>query len=179
MFRCPILATLIVLKVSFSAFYPIVESQKKLFYPELRAAENLREDVIFNTENYLKYSTFIDQVAAENQLDPTLVKAVIVVESKFNPRAGSHKGAQGLMQLMPITAKEVGVSNRLDPYENISGGARYLKKMLKRFDSVPLALAAYNAGPGKVLKYKGIPPYKETQGYVRKVLFAQGKLKLS
>ncbi|RKZ81731.1 MAG: hypothetical protein DRQ39_11520, partial [Gammaproteobacteria bacterium] len=135
-----------------------------------KPVSNLREKIIFNKSNFFKFSSFIHSTSNKYRLDPLLVKAVIIVESKFNPEAGSHKGAQGLMQLMAGTAKEVGVQNRLDPYQNIEGGVKYLKKMLNKFDNnVYLALAAYNAGPSKVLKYKGIPPYKETQNYVKRV----------
>lgn len=181
MFKCHLFTTVIIMKLTVDAFYPPVsEVVKTVTTPRaVIAAQNLREEVIFNTENFVRYSPFINQLAERHELDPALVKAVIVVESKFNPKAGSHKGALGLMQLMPLTAREVGVNDRMNPYQNISGGVKYLKKMLKRFDSVPLALAAYNAGPGKVLKYKGIPPYKETQGYVRKVLAARDVLKFS
>lgn len=142
-----------------------------------RASTRLRRKIIFNQKNFTKFSYFIEQTAKTHHIEPQLVKAVIVVESKFNPVAGSHRGAQGLMQLMAGTAEEVGVLNRLNPYQNIEGGIKYLRKMLDRFDdNVTLALAAYNAGPGKVLEYQGIPPYTETQDYVKKVLSARNSL---
>ena len=116
------------------------------------------------------YDPFIRKVADEEGLDPSLIKAVALVESGFNPRAVSPKGARGLMQLMPATARQYGVKDPHDPYQSLRAGAQHLRKLLIEFDgSVPLALAAYNAGTGAVKKYGGIPRYRETQDYVRKV----------
>ena len=114
----------------------------------------------------------ISHFAEKFQLDSALIKAIIKVESDFNPRVVSNKGAQGLMQLMPETADEVGVRNPFDPSESIYGGSRYLRKMLDSFDrNLDYALAAYNAGPSVVRRYGGIPPYEETQNYVRRVKY--------
>jgi soluble lytic murein transglycosylase-like protein len=112
----------------------------------------------------------VDRIARQNQLSPRLVHSVIQVESNYNPSAVSPKGAQGLMQLIPSTARRFGVSNVFDPADNIQGGARYLKYLLGLYGGdEALALAAYNAGEGAVSRYGGVPPFPETQDYVAKV----------
>jgi soluble lytic murein transglycosylase-like protein len=120
-----------------------------------------------------QFDSLIEQNAAAQGVSPHLVRAVIQQESAFNPRARSHKGAMGLMQLMPETAAELGVFDPYDPSENIRGGVQYLKSLLVKFaQNVELALAAYNAGPGAVQKYGAIPPYRETRNYVSKITTA-------
>lgn len=118
-----------------------------------------------------RYDGFIDQYASEFGVSADLVRAVIQVESAYNPRALSVKGAMGLMQLMPSTAADFGVRKPYDPAENIRGGTAYLRSLLDRYDhDETLALAAYNAGPGAVQKYGNVvPPYRETRNYVSKV----------
>lgn len=117
------------------------------------------------------FAEIITEAAERFGVPEKLISAVIKQESNFNPAAISHAGAAGLMQLMPGTARLLGVQNSLDPAQNINGGAKYLRQMMDQFgDDMELALAAYNAGPGNVKKYGGVPPFKETQQYVQKVL---------
>ena len=118
----------------------------------------------------LQYEAIFDEASRTYGVSKSLLLAVAKQESNFDPNSVSHAGAQGIMQLMPGTAKTLGVKNAFDPYENIMGGAKLLRDNIRAFGSVPLALAAYNAGPGAVKKYGGVPPYKETQDYVKKIM---------
>ncbi len=117
------------------------------------------------------FHPIIVEAANRYQVDPSLIKAVIMAESGYNPRAVSKKGAKGLMQLMPQTAEALGVEDSFNPEHNINGGVRYLSQLVIKFDGdVELALAAYNAGSKKVRKYKGVPPFKATRYYIKKVI---------
>jgi soluble lytic murein transglycosylase-like protein len=116
------------------------------------------------------YDSLILEAARVHRVEASLVKAVVAAESAFDETAVSHAGAQGLMQLMPATARHLGVADPFAAHENIDGGARYLREMLDRYGDVSRALAAYNAGPEAVDRYNGIPPYRETRTYVRRVL---------
>lgn len=117
-----------------------------------------------------RYGPMADRIARKYRIPPNLFRALIRAESGWNPNAGSPAGARGLTQLMPATARGLGVRNITDPVQNLEGGARYLRAQLDRFKDPKLALAAYNAGPGAVQKYGGIPPYAETRAYVPRVL---------
>jgi soluble lytic murein transglycosylase-like protein len=120
----------------------------------------------------------IERAATRHNVDPDLVRAVVKVESNFNPRAVSRKGAMGLMQLMPFTARQLNVSNPFDPEQNVDAGVRHLKRLLENFGGdVKLTLAAYNAGSGAVMRNSGIPPYAETRNYVKRItqLYWNGK----
>ncbi|RKX61388.1 MAG: lytic transglycosylase [Thermodesulfobacteriota bacterium] len=121
--------------------------------------------------NYSEFEEIISETATRYGLDPDLIKAIIQIESGWIPDARSSKGAIGLMQLMPETSSDLAMSNPFDPKANIRGGTKYLSRLIERFrGNLVLALAAYNAGPKKVERYKGIPPYPETRKYVRNVL---------
>lgn len=120
--------------------------------------------------NLISFSQAINLESKSNSIDPALVRAIIHAESAFNAHAKSGVGAQGLMQLMPATAKELGVSNPLDARQNIAGGTKYMAQLLQQFKgNIKLAAAAYNAGSSAVKKYNGVPPYEETQVYVKRV----------
>jgi soluble lytic murein transglycosylase-like protein len=117
------------------------------------------------------YHPIIHRVANRYGVDPALVKAIIMAESGYNPRAVSHRGALGLMQIMPRTARALGVADSFDPEHNITAGVRYFRQLMDTVAEDPaLALAAYNAGPERVRRYNGVPPYKATRRYIKKVM---------
>jgi soluble lytic murein transglycosylase-like protein len=125
-------------------------------------------------------SEVINTISDRHHIDPDLINSVIHAESGFNPRAVSPKGARGLMQLMPQTASKLGVANSFDPGSNVEGGTRYLSELLQRYNfDVVKALAAYNAGPGRVEQYRGVPPYYETRVYVAKIVRDFNRKKLA
>jgi hypothetical protein len=124
--------------------------------------------ILYSSE---KFDRYISQASKKYMIDFPLLKAVIKVESDFNPRATSKKGAKGLMQIMPQNYKTLNIKDPYNPRENIMGGARYLRRLMNKYNGrLPLALAAYNAGPSTVDRYRRIPPYKETKNYVEKVM---------
>ncbi len=145
--------------------------------PTVEAAtrvEMIPEDVPLSGDCALDWIIF--RAGEKQGVDPRFIHAVIKQESRYDPKAVSHVGAQGLMQMMPATAKRFGLTDPFDSAANVEAGTKYLKWLLNRFDGdVSLALAGYNAGEGAVDKYKGVPPYGETQNYVKKIVSTYGK----
>lgn len=140
-------------------------------YSPLTQAIQSETSNITPVTNKSQILNIVSQVSQKYNVDEKLVQAVIKQESGFNAKAKSKAGAMGLMQLMPATAKRLGVKDPYNPVQNIDGGVRYLKSMLDKYNgNIILALAAYNAGPGAVDKYSGVPPYAETQNYVKSIL---------
>lgn len=145
--------------------------------PEKKEALNLKSKIDLKAQ-MTDIDEIVDTFSSKYNIDGDFIKAIIKQESGFNPNATSKKGAMGLMQLMPATAKSLGVINAYNPWENVEGGVKYLKGLMDRFNNdEKLALAAYNAGPNAVKKYGGIPPYKETQNYVNSIMSAYNKIK--
>ncbi len=147
-------------------------SEKSLFPAQETASQGAQTTAAQpSSPDALPFETLIHEAALLHEVEPALVKAIIMVESGFDPKAVSRSGAQGLMQLMPPTAEALGVADSFDPEQNIRAGVQYLKRLLVTFNhDLKLALAAYNAGLNRVKKHGGIPPYKATQMYVRNVL---------
>jgi len=145
------------------------------FTPVASAQSESSQSVEQSPLSYIKkserlYHPIILQAANRYQVDPAIVQAIIMAESSYNPKAVSKKGAKGLMQLMPKTAREMGVEDIFNPEHNINGGVRYYKKLLKQFKgNIKLALAAYNAGMKTVRKHNGVPPFRSTRHYIKKV----------
>jgi len=149
-----------------------------VFAPSVNATtpqvETIPEDIPLSGDCDLDW--IIYHAGEKAGVDPRFIHAVIKQESRYNPKAVSHVGAQGLMQMMPATAKRFGLKDPFDPAANVEAGTKYLKFLLKRFNGdVSLALAGYNAGEGSVDKYNGVPPYGETQNYVKKIQATYGK----
>lgn len=153
------------------SFHQVSASFTSPSYQQSIAAYEKAQNRTSVTPGATSYDSIIRQASEKYQVDEKLIHAIIKIESNYNPQVTSHAGAAGLMQLMPATAREVGVTDRYDIVQNIFGGTHYFSKMLRRHHGdIKLALAAYNAGPGNVKKYGGIPPFKETQNYVQKVM---------
>jgi len=152
------------LRIQYTTFDKVLESQTQ------KSAEN-RSNQLIESHTTTQYNDLIQSAAEKYGVDSSLIKSIIKAESDFNPSITSHAGAQGLMQLMPDTAKQLGVKDSFDPEQNIEGGTKFIAYLLDYYEgNKELALAAYNAGPGNVKKYGGIPPFNETQDYVKKVI---------
>lgn len=144
---------------------------------EIEKTPTLKSKISMKTKNPT-IDEIIETFSNKYSVDSDFIKAIIKQESGFNPKATSKKGAMGLMQLMPKTAKSLGVNDAYNPFENIEGGVKHIKGLLNRYNNnEELALAAYNAGAGAVKKYGGIPPYKETQNYVKSIMATYTKAK--
>jgi len=158
------------------------QTKKETFDPSMTIREILhgRPSILEQTSSVMTpietnlstdLNTIIQEASSKYQIDEKLIRSIIQTESNFNQYAVSHAGAEGYMQLMPQTARGLGVTDSFDSRQNIFGGVKYLRQMLNRYDgNTTLALAAYNAGPGNVDKYNGVPPFSETQNYVKKVM---------
>jgi soluble lytic murein transglycosylase-like protein len=172
-----ILLTFFVISPAWADIYLYIDNQGVLHFTNTPTSGNYKvymHEPLRRSKPFAairSYDDVISEAAKRTGLSSSLLKALIHVESYFNPRAVSKKGAMGLMQIMPENLQLLNINDPFDPWENIMGGAAYLKAMLERFSGrLPLALAAYNAGPTVVEKYNDIPPYPETRDYVQKVM---------
>jgi hypothetical protein len=151
-------------------------------YPEPPPVATAEPSIVFTDDQLhdrslmagTPYGEIITSVSEAHGVDPMLVRALIQVESGYRPGARSRKGAMGLMQLMPSTAREYKVRNPFEPKANIEAGIKHLKSLIDQFERLDLSLAAYNAGPGAVKRFKGVPPYRETRNYVTRILSIAG-----
>lgn len=156
---------------------PVVEQAEEEIKSENKEKVELKSKINLKAQS-TNVNELIETFAQKYDIDSDFIKAIIKQESGFNTKATSKKGAMGLMQLMPKTAESLGVIDAYNPSQNIEGGVKYLKSLLEKYDdNKEMALAAYNAGPGAVKKYGGIPPYKETQNYINAVMGTYNKVK--
>ena len=158
--------------ISYADIYKYLDENGVAHFTNITKGKGYRKVISENkTRSKKDYDRIITGKSSKYKIEPAIIRAVITAESNWNPVAVSNRGAIGLMQLMPSTAKDMQVVNPFDPEENIEGGARYLRHLLNRFNGdIELALAAYNAGPARVEKSGGIPPIPETEKFVKKVL---------
>lgn len=155
----------------------VVDELPEILEPIKQEAVNLKSKLDLKAQT-TNIDEIIETFSNKYNVDSDFIKAIIKQESGFNPKATSKKGAMGLMQLMPKTAKSLGVEDAYNPMQNIEGGVKYIKSLLNQFDNnQKFALAAYNAGPNAVKRYGGIPPYKETQNYVNSIMSIYNKVK--
>ena len=168
----------------YADIYMYIDSKGVLYFTNVPTSSNYRLFIkerpakLSNSHPTDKYDSFIAEASKKHRVSFSLLKAVINVESAFNPKAVSKTGAMGLMQIMPENIRNLRIRDPFNPWENIMGGTRYLKELLQRYQGkLPLALAAYNAGPNLVDRYNAIPPIKETKDYVKKVMKSYNSFK--